>query len=67
MSKKRIKPSPEVPWYVWYDLDGCWFCKHKNGCHNCKVMKKYRHKQIEEQKNKEKKDFLKSVKNGTFE
>ena len=40
-SRRRHKPSPEVPYYVWLDLDGCWFCKHQNGCNNCKVLKRY--------------------------
>ena len=38
-AKRKVKPQP--PWYFWYDVDGCWFCKKKNACGNCKVSKQY--------------------------
>lgn len=38
-AKRKVKPQP--PWYFWYDVDGCWFCKKKNACGNCKVAKQY--------------------------
>ena len=38
-AKRKVKPQP--PWHFWYDVDGCWFCKKKNTCGNCKVAKQY--------------------------
>lgn len=38
-AKRKVKPQP--PWHFWYDVDGCWFCKKKNACGNCKVAKRY--------------------------
>ena len=40
MSKKIRKPRPQPPRHAWLDLDGCWFCKNRNGCSGCKVMKR---------------------------
>lgn len=37
----RRKKRPEPPKYFWYDVDGCWFCKKKNACGGCKVLKEY--------------------------
>ena len=37
----RRKKRPEPPKYFWYDVDGCWFCKKKNACGVCKVLKEY--------------------------
>ena len=56
-SRRRHKPSPEVPYYVWLDLDGCWFCKHQNGCNNCKILKRYNALEKEKRVRKEKKKF----------
>ena len=41
MSKAKRKVKPQPPWHFWYDVDGCWFCKKKNACGNCKVAKRY--------------------------
>ena len=32
---------PEPPKHFWLDVDGCWFCKKKNACGGCKVIKTY--------------------------
>ena len=39
----RRKKRPEPPSYFWLDTDGCWFCKKKNACGGCKVLKQYIH------------------------
>ena len=42
MSKvKYRKARPQPPKYYWSDTDYCWFCKNKNNCNGCKVLKKY--------------------------
>lgn len=41
MGKAKRKVRPQPPWHFWYDVDGCWFCKKKNACGNCKVAKQY--------------------------
>lgn len=41
MGKAKRKVRPQPPWHFWYDVDGCWFCKNKNACGNCKVAKQY--------------------------
>lgn len=47
MKKNNRKPKPQPPKWAWYELDGCWFCKKKNACGGCKVMKQYAAKQKE--------------------
>lgn len=61
--KKKRKMRPEPPKYFWLDVDGCWFCKKKNACDGCKVIKKYiAEKQLTKRKvereEKKKFDFL---------
>lgn len=52
--KAKRKPRPQPPKWVWLDLDGCWFCKNKRNCGNCKVLKKI----VANEKRKERKhDF----------
>lgn len=55
MSKRKVRPQP--PRYAWWDLDGCWFCKNRNACGGCKVMKRYVADQKEKVKRKEKNKF----------
>ena len=49
--KRKVRPQP--PRWVWLELDGCWFCKKKNACGGCKVMKRI----VAEQKRKQNKKF----------
>lgn len=53
MKPKNRKPKPSQPLWVWRDLDGCWFCKNRNACGSCKVMKKYSAEQKERRKRRE--------------
>ncbi len=39
MSRKMRKPRPSPPKWYWLDSDNCWFCKNKNNCGNCKILK----------------------------
>lgn len=55
--KKNRKQRPQPPKWAWYDLDGCWFCKNRNACGNCKVMKQYTAKQKEKIWRDNKKNF----------
>lgn len=58
MGKKKRKPRPQPPHWVWWDLDGCSGCKHKNGCSGCSVLKSYVADQKEKNKRKNQKfDF----------
>ena len=41
MGKAKRKMRPQPPHYFYLDVDGCWFCKKKNACGNCKVAKQY--------------------------
>ena len=36
----KRKPRPAIPNWAWLDRDGCWFCKDRNHCNNCKVNKR---------------------------
>lgn len=31
-----------MPHWFWLSIDNCWFCKNRNGCSNCSVIKKSR-------------------------
>lgn len=49
--KQKFRKPPTMPHWFWYAiLDGCWCCKNRNGCNNCRQAKKYRkeffHKKI---------------------
>ena len=50
MGRRKMRPEP--PKYFWLDVDGCWFCKKKNACGGCKVIKRY----IAEKSSKRKRD-----------
>ena len=41
MSKSKRKQRPQPPKYFWTDTDNCWFCKNRNNCGGCKVLKDY--------------------------
>ena len=40
MGKAKRKPRPSMPSWYWLDNDNCWFCKHRNHCNGCSVLKK---------------------------
>ena len=43
MSKpKKRKMCPQPPWWWTLDNDNCWFCKNRNNCGSCKLLKEQR-------------------------
>lgn len=41
MGRAKRKPKPSMPRWYWLDQDGCWYCKNKNNCNQCKFSRKY--------------------------
>lgn len=54
MGKPFRKPRPSPPHWHWWDSDGCWWCKNRNNCNQCKTLKRVRAEQQAKQKRKEK-------------
>lgn len=42
MGKAKRKKRPQPPRWWTLDNDNCWFCKNKNNCGGCKLLKKQR-------------------------
>lgn len=38
--KRKMRPSPPNWWT--FDNDNCWFCKNRNNCNSCKLLKKWK-------------------------
>lgn len=41
MSKAKRKPRPSMPRWYWLGQDGCWFCRNRNNCNQCKANREY--------------------------
>lgn len=39
MGKARRKMRPQPPRWWTLDNDNCWFCKNRNNCGNCRLLK----------------------------
>ena len=39
MGKTKRKMRPQPPWWWTLDNDNCWFCKNRNNCGGCKLLK----------------------------
>ena len=39
MGKAKRKMRPQPPWWWTLDNDNCWFCKNRNNCGSCKLLK----------------------------
>lgn len=52
--KEKKRPQPPRWWTL--DNDNCWFCKNRNNCGNCKLLKEQR--AIERRKRKYGKYFF---------
>lgn len=50
MTKAKRKPRPSMPRWYWLVQDGCWFCKSKNNCNQCKPNRKYAKKNLSKKK-----------------
>lgn len=42
MGKAKRKPRPQPPKWYWWANDGCWACKNRNNCNQCKMLKAQR-------------------------
>lgn len=40
MGKAKHKARPSMPLYYWLEQDGCWYCKDRNNCNQCKAIRK---------------------------
>ena len=45
MGKAKRKMRPQSPWRWELDNDNCWFCKNRNNCNGCKLLKRQRAKE----------------------
>ena len=45
MGKAKRKMRPQPPWWWELDNDNCWFCKNRNNCGGCKLLKRQRAKE----------------------
>ena len=44
MGKAKHKPRPQPPKWYWLESDGCWNCKNRNNCNQCKRLKIFKRK-----------------------
>lgn len=47
VAKRKYRNPPSMPHWFWLDMDNCWFCKNRNDCSNCSVIKKSRKKYLD--------------------
>ena len=45
--KERMRPQPPFWWTL--DNDNCWFCKNRNNCGRCRILKRQRAKERKKQ------------------
>lgn len=53
MKKKFRKPKPSPPHWYWWDNDNCWWCKNRNRCNGCRILKRLNAKENERNRKKE--------------
>lgn len=44
MGKAKRKQRPQPPRWFGLDTDNCWFCKSRNNCNQCRLLKQFRKK-----------------------
>lgn len=49
MSKAKRKPRPSPPKWFFLDNDNCWWCKNRNNCGSCKLLKQWKRNKIEQE------------------
>ena len=50
---KRKHKAPQMPAWFWYGIvDGCWCCKNRHNCNQCKEVRKYRKQHFPPKKKK---------------
>ena len=42
MGKAKRKMRPQPPFWRTLDNDNCWFCKNRNNCGRCRILKRQR-------------------------
>ena len=42
MGKAKRKQRPQPPRWFNLDTDCCWFCKNRNHCGSCKLLKRFK-------------------------
>lgn len=53
MGKAKRKPRPSMPHWFWLDQDGCWFCKQRNNCNQCKANRAFAKEYLKKREKKE--------------
>ncbi len=48
MGKAKRKMRPQPPFWWTLDNDNCWFCKNRNNCGRCRILKRQRAKREKE-------------------
>ena len=49
MGKAKRKMRPQPPFWWTLDNDNCWFCKKRNNCGRCRILKRQRAKERKKQ------------------
>ena len=62
MGKAKRKPHPSMPDWWWWSQDGCWFCKSRNNCNQCKAARADAKEMQKRRLRKEKREALKDGK-----
>lgn len=62
-AKRKHRPSPPRWWLL--ENDNCWFCKNRNNCNGCKLLKQQKSYDIEKADKKLKKEYFKSYEQRT--
>lgn len=56
MGKAMRKPrSAHLKWWF-IENDGCWFCKNRNNCNGCKLLKRQKTNEVKKRDRKSKKE-----------
>ena len=63
MGKAKRKMRPQPPFWWTLDNDNCWFCKNRNNCGRCRILKMQRAEERKKQncnlsRKKKKKEIL---------
>ena len=56
-AKRKHRPSPPRWWFL--ETDNCWFCKNRNNCNGCKLLKQQKSCDTRKRDKKLKKEYFK--------
>ena len=48
--KRKMRPQPPKWWTL--DNDNCWFCKNRNNCGGCKLLKEQKYFDVKKRNDK---------------